>query len=103
MIGTLKVTPEEMQAAANELVTYVNEMSACFDTMKNTMSASANYWTGEAANAHRLLYTEQIPKTEEFIARCNEHIRDLNTMAGVYSQAETDATRTAEELPVSTL
>lgn len=100
MIGTLKVSPEEMQAAASELSGYVSTMNECFQQMKNTMSQTASYWVGEAGNAHRALYQEQVQKTEEIIARYTEHVRDLNTMAGVYSEAESQAEAKADELPM---
>lgn len=103
MIGTLKVTPEEMQTAAGELSGYIGRMTECFDALKRTMQSSSAYWTGDAANAHRELYSQQIPKTEEFIRRLNEHVKDLNTMAGVYQEAEQTATNKAEELPMSML
>ena len=99
MIGTLKVTPEEMAAAASELSGYVANMSECFTQMKNTMVQSASYWVGEAGDAHRQLYNEQVEKTEEIIARYTEHLRDLNAMAGVYSEAEAQAEAKADELP----
>lgn len=100
MIGTLKVSPEEMQAAASELSGYVSTMNECFQQMKNTMNQSASYWVGEAGNAHRKLYQDQVQKTEEIIARYTEHVRDLNTMAGVYSEAEAQAEAKADELPM---
>lgn len=100
MIGTLKVSPEEMQAAASELSGYVSTMNECFQQMKNTMSQTAVYWVGEAGDAHRQLYQDQVAKTEEIIARYTEHVRDLNTMAGVYSEAESQAQSKAEELPM---
>lgn len=100
MIGTLKVTPEEMVSAASELSGYVSNMNECFNQMKNTMSQTANYWVGEAGDAHRQLYQEQVAKTEEIIARYTEHVRDLNAMAGVYDEAEKQAEAKAEELPM---
>lgn len=100
MIGTLKVSPEEMQAAASELSGYVSTMNECFQQMKNTMDQTAIYWVGEAGNAHRDLYQAQVQKTEEIIARYNEHVRDLNTMAGVYAEAEAQAEEAADELPM---
>lgn len=103
LLGVLKVHPEQMQAAAAELAGYVQNMNNCFQTMKNTMAGTSNYWTGDASNAHRKLYTEQVAKTEEFIARCNEHIRDLNAMAGVYMEAEQSAQAQVEELPTINL
>ena len=98
-IGVLKVSPEEMQAAASALSGYIRTMDSCFQTMKRTMSTSSVYWVGEAGEAHRAMYEEQVEETEEIIARYTEHVRDLNTMAGVYSEAEQTAQSAAEELP----
>ena len=103
MIGTLKVSPEEMQAAASELSGYVSTMNDCFREMKATMERSASYWVGEAGDAHRQMYQEQVAQTEEIIARYTEHVRDLNTMAGVYTEAELSAQMLADELPMSIL
>lgn len=103
LIGTLKVSPEEMLAAAAELSGYISNMRDCFETMKNTMVRSVNYWVGEAGEAHRQLYLEQVDQTEEMIARYTEHVTDLNAMAGVYSEAEQSAQNVAEELPASNL
>lgn len=100
MIGTLKVAPEEMIAAASELSGYVSAMNDCFTNMKNTMAQSSSYWVGEAGDAHRKLYQEQVAKTEEIISRYTEHVRDLNAMAGVYIEAEQTAQAKAEELPM---
>lgn len=99
MIGTLKVSPEEMQAAASELSGYVSAMNAYFTQMKNTMAQSQSYWVGEAGDAHRQLYQEQVAQTEEIISRYTEHVRDLNAMAGVYIEAEHSAQAAADELP----
>ena len=103
MIGTLKVSPEEMQAAASELSGYVSAMEQSFQAMRNVMDGSASYWVGVAGDAHRQLYQQQVSKTEEIIARYSEHVADLNTMAGVYTEAEASAQSRAEELPNSIL
>lgn len=103
MIGTLKVSPEEMQAAASELSGYVSAMNDCFQDMKSIMQRSSSYWVGEAGDAHRELYQQQVEMTEQIVARYTEHVRDLNTMAGVYSEAEASAEAAAEELPQSIL
>ena len=100
--GILTVSPEEMQAAATELNGYVVQMQSSFNTMKKLMENSAQYWVGDAGNAHRSMYQEQVEQTEQIVARYTEHVRDLNAMAGVYSQAEQTATRQAEELPAIT-
>ncbi len=102
-IGVITVTPEEMVSAASELSGYVSTMNECFQQMKNTMAQTEGYWVGEAGEAHRKLYQEQVAKTEEIIARYTEHVRDLNAMAGVYTEAEQTAQNLADELPMSIL
>lgn len=99
MIGRLKVSPEQMQASAAELSGYIRDMEASFRTIQRTMENTRNYWTGEGRDAHHKLYTDEQSFIEEFLARCAEHVTDLNTMAGVYSEAEQTATAVAEELP----
>ena len=103
MNGTLLVSPEEMTKAASALSTQISNMDECFRQMKTTMQQTVSYWVGEAGEAHRKLYEKQIEKTQEIIARYNEHVKDLNAMAGVYSEAEMKATSLADELPTSTL
>ena len=102
-IGTLQVTPEEMLAAASQLSSYLRTMQDCFSNMRNTMRGTVGYWVGEAGDAHRQLYEEQVAKTEEIIRRYQEHVTDLNAMAGVYSDAEQTAKATVDQLPVSNL
>lgn len=99
-IGTLKVSPEQMQTAAAELSGYVTVMRECFQQIKSTMTQTEAYWVGEAGDAHRSQYQEQVAETEEIIARYTEHVTDLNVMAGVYSEAEARAQAQAEELPM---
>ena len=98
-IGTLQVTPEEMQSAASQLSGYLSNMQSCFDAMKNTMTGTIGYWVGEAGDAHRRLYQSQVTKTEEILRRYQEHVRDLNAMAGVYAEAEQAAANEADQLP----
>ena len=103
MIGTLMVSEEEMQAAAAELSGYISNMDVCFQRMKRTMEQTCLYWTGDAGDAHRQLYQEQVETTEEILARYQEHVIDLNEMAGIYVQAATNIAAMIDELPVSEL
>lgn len=99
MEGTLKVSPEELAAAASELSAYVSNMNECFSQMQKTMTQSVSYWVGEAGDAHRQLYEEQVEQTREIIARYTEHVRDLHEMTGIYTEAESTVLNRVEELP----
>lgn len=103
MIGTLIVSEEEMQAAAAELSGYITNMDDCFQRMMRTMARTNGYWTGDAGDAHRQLYQEQIETTQEIIARYQEHVVDLNEMAGIYVQTASDIAALIDEMPVSDL
>lgn len=98
-VGELRVSPEELENAAKRFYAELTNMQTCFDQMKLIMNASVGYWNGVAGDAHRLWYQEQTDMTEEMIRRYQEHVADLNRMAGVYMSAEQTAQQTAEQLP----
>lgn len=101
--GHIKVTPEELSTQAEQVRSAATEMKNCFDRLKNLVSETSYYWKGEAAEAHREGYNKNQTSIEEIIARYNEHVRDLENMAGIYREAETAAGNLADELPASML
>lgn len=100
MDGTLIVSKEEMQAAASELSGYVSQMESSFELMQRTMERTSGYWTGDAGDAHRQLYLDQIENTRQIIARYQEHVQDLNAMAGVYETHVRTVASMIDEIPV---
>ena len=101
--GHLTVTPEELTTQAEQVRSAATETKTCFEHLKNLVSETDHYWKGEAAEAHREGYYKNQTSIEEIIARYNEHVRDLEAMAGIYHEAETAAVNLADELPASTL
>lgn len=97
------VSKEEMRAAAAELSGYVANMDDCFQRIMQTMERTNSYWTGDAGDAHRQLYHEQIETTQEIIVRYQEHVADLNQMAGVYHETVVSIGALIDELPISDL
>ncbi|MCD7981726.1 MAG: WXG100 family type VII secretion target [Clostridiales bacterium] len=101
--GTLKVTPEELKTQSGKVRTRIQNLESSFETMRTLISGTAAYWTGSAAEAHREDYESKKGTIEEMINRYTEHVRDLETMAGVYQEAEAQAVNLADELPASSL
>lgn len=101
--GQLTVTPEELAAQAQQVRSAASELQESFSRMKNLVTETGDYWTGEAADAHRDGYYKKQTSIEEIIARYNEHVRDLEEMAGVYREAEATAASLADELPALTI
>ena len=103
IMGTLTVDPEVLRAQSTTVESERRKMQSYFEDLKALIDGSSGYWTGEAGEAHRKLYQQRIGKVEEMLARYQEHVRDLQIMAGVYSEAEAQAAGAAEALPASTL
>lgn len=101
--GQLTVTPEELEAQAEQVRTAAMDLQDSFSRMRNLVFDTGNYWKGDAANAHRESYTKNQISIDEIIARYQEHVRDLEEMAGIYREAETTAKNLADELPAITI
>jgi len=101
--GTLKVTPEELKTQSGNVRTRIQSLEASFETMNTLIEGTTAYWTGSAAEAHREDYQGKKNTIKEMLSRYTEHVRDLETMAGVYQEAETQAASLADELPASSL
>lgn len=101
--GQIIVTPEELSAQAEQVRAATKDLQDSFGRMKNLISDTQNYWKGEAAETHRESYRKNETSIEKIVARYQEHIRDLEQMAGVYREAETAAANMADELPALTI
>lgn len=101
--GKITATPSEISDQAAVIRAANRDLEDAFDRMKTLMDQTANFWKGEAAEAHRENFNKNLPSIEEIIARYEEHTVDLEKMAGVYQEAETKATNLADELPAMTL
>lgn len=103
LAGQLTVTPEELENQASQVSSTAKELQQSFAQIRNMVNETGNYWIGQAADAHRESYWKHQDKIDEIVARYNEHVRDLQAMAGIYREAETAATNMADELPAITL
>ncbi|MBR0208931.1 MAG: WXG100 family type VII secretion target [Oscillospiraceae bacterium] len=101
--GTLTVTPEALKAQSGAVENARKRMQSSFDDLRALIEGSSGYWVGDAGEMHRQMYMSRIGKVEEMLARYREHVVDLQIMAGVYTEAEAQATAAAEALPPSTL
>lgn len=101
--GQILVTPERLQEQAGTVRAELGEMQECFEELERLMSGTAAYWTGDAGDAHRRLYTGRLQKIQEILRRYQEQITDLEVMAGVYIEAEAAVANIADTLPPSIL
>ena len=103
MVGYIKVTSEELDNQSNAANSELIKMQSLFDDLNAKITKVSNYWIGEASRVHCESYKKKMQTVTEILARYREHIVDLRTMAGLYSEAEQSAVNLADELPASTL
>lgn len=103
MKDRLNVTPEILEHQANTVRNCLMDMKGTFDTLRSLVDGSNGYWIGEAAEAHRRAYMNQMTAVDDMFRRYQEHIADLEEIAGIHREAEAGSTAFADELPESTL
>ena len=86
--GTLKVDTAQMQATAQALADQGKDMKKRFNEMADIISRTKNYWTGEAADKHRKLYSDQKGDVDKMISRLLEHPVDLGLISAEYIKVE---------------
>lgn len=88
MEGTLKVTPEELIAAAAEFRTEGGSITTLTTEMTNLVQGLSSVWEGEAA----MTYINQFRGLEDDIQKLTkmvqEHADDLESMAEAYRSTE---------------
>lgn len=86
----IKVTSEQLTAKAAQVKIKINNIKGMIAALEESVRMTEAYWKGEANNTYRYKYDEYKDSTDEIIRRLEEHVRDLNTMAGVYEEAENE-------------
>ena len=102
-ISEITVTPEELEVQANQVRAAAKELQDCFSRMRDLVTGTENCWKGNAADAHRSGYLKNQASIDEIIARYQEHVIDLEKMAGIYREAENTAVQLVDTLQPSGL
>ena len=103
MEGTLLVTPETLQQKANTFSSLAVQVKALHDDMSQKVNATAAAWEGNAADSYRTKFAALQAAMDTINRMIMEHSNDLEQMAQVYIDAESQATSTVDSLPASTL
>lgn len=93
----LKVTPSELEAKSNSVAKLSDSMKNKYYSLKNIITRSSEYWIGDGGNVHRNKFNELNNDVEEMFHRIQEHVVDLQVMAGVYTDAEQRITSEIQE------
>ncbi len=96
---TIRVTPEILTSASADVSKKADCLKSVFLEMDAIMQRTSEYWTGDAADLHRALLKEQLPKMDTVISRFMEQADKLKQIAANYSGATQAAGTIIEGLP----
>lgn len=96
---TIRVAPAMLVSASTDISKSADHMKSVFSEMTSMIQRTAGYWTGDAAELHRALFEEQVPKMEAIIARFVGQAERLKQISGNYTAAAQAAKTMVEELP----
>lgn len=94
-----RVTPEVLLAKSQAINAKISTMRQCFAQAEQQVNGMRGFWQGEAASTYRAAYASRKEEIETILMRLQEHVADLNRIAGNYQLAEQAVTQLAETLP----
>ena len=100
---TLKVSPEELTAQSERIRQYRGELQKQLAEIEEKINGSWNFWMGDGGDTMRMRYRAKRETVEEILDRFEEHVRELQEMAGVYKETEDRAAAIAGSLPAGIL
>ena len=89
MEGILRVTPEQLEAAATEFSAKGTTVGNLTSQMTQLVEGLSSSWEGESATAYIAKFRQLDDDIQKMIRMIQEHSNDLNDMAKVYRDAET--------------
>lgn len=101
--GTLLVTPEALQQKSQTFRSMALQIKSLHDDMINRVNATSSMWEGNASEEYRSKFAALQSAMDTINRMIMEHSTDLEQMAQVYMDAESQASSQVETLPTSSL
>ncbi len=95
---TLKVSPDQLKKAAEEIQDQIDAFESEFRQLVQVIQNSKEYWTGDASAAHQKVFESCREDAERVIRKLKEHPKDLLEMKDVYIKTEKQAVEKSREL-----
>lgn len=93
------VTSQELVRMAEETEHSILELKEEYQELKNIMSGTIGYWSGEGGDSCRKMFDERRCEIEDILDRMQKHPRHLLEMAGIYKEAEEQLVQEHDRLP----
>lgn len=100
---TIRATPEEMEVKAQEVLKEVSTMMREYEDMNRLVERTSGYWNGEAAELHRKRFREMQDEVQTMFQCLNDHAKNLEQIAAVYTGTQIKVTSVASSLPTTAI
>ncbi|MCD7981728.1 MAG: WXG100 family type VII secretion target [Clostridiales bacterium] len=94
-MATFQVTASEMQSTITQLQSDNQEFLSRVQELSEQQQELAAMWTGDANTAFNNAFNTDAAKWTEFYNLINQYIEALNSILGIYTNAESANTDTA--------
>lgn len=88
MEGIIKVSPQLLTSTASEFGNQGNVINTLTGEMMNLITGMASTWEGDAATAYITKFRGLEDDIQRMVRMVQEHSRDLQEMARIYSDAD---------------
>ncbi|MBP5280934.1 MAG: WXG100 family type VII secretion target [Lachnospiraceae bacterium] len=95
----LLVTPEVLLAKADTVLGKIRSMQTSFQELEAKVTGTANYWQGEASDAHREKYNAKKEEIELIFTQLIGDTENLRTIAAQYTTTENANVEISADLP----
>ncbi|MCD7887502.1 MAG: WXG100 family type VII secretion target [Clostridiales bacterium] len=99
MENNLLVTPQELRNAASTFQTQAGQIQTLHETMRTKVANLSSTWTGSASETYLGKFNELKTAMDKIYNTITEHVKDLNTIADQYENAENQVVGLASDLP----
>lgn len=98
MEGILKVTPEKLIQTSGEFAAAGNQIKTLTGEMMSMVQGMKGIWQGEAAVSYGNKFSALQSDMDKLYRMIQEHVKDLQEMAGEYQKAEAGNTQQGSSL-----
>lgn len=98
MEGIIKVSPQLLTSTASEFSSQGSAVSSLTGEMMNLVTGMTSVWEGDAANAYITKFRALEDDIQKMIRMIQEHSTDLEEMARIYGDADTQNMEDANSL-----
>ncbi len=96
--GRVTADPEVLRGAAEEASSRIAAYRSSVGAVARLVDSSSGFWKGEAAEAYRSVFANELAKAYQALDEFAQYPVDLLSYAGVYSEAISQAQSIVQEI-----